>query len=152
MLKALNLIITAEKTLEASKQELALCQDYNIRDHFKLISGNADQIDLHAINSFFKDIGVEKTSKRELNSLIQMFDSDFDRKLGMEEFTRMVAPSQREYRILLNCRIDRYDETQNPTLQDVNPPHNSPLDILKAYKRDNRSTLLQDTEDRLLYQ
>ena len=64
-------------------------------------------------------MGVDLSTKNSVRELVQLFDSKKNGRLNLEEFTEMVAPIQREYRILLNCRIDN-NENADMRLHDVN--------------------------------
>lgn len=107
---AMNQIIGVEKSLESSRQEMALCQDYNIRDHYYIISNGYPELTVDSIHYFLTKMGVDLSTKYSVQELINLFDFDSDGKLNLEEFTEMVAPTQREYRILLNCRIDNNED------------------------------------------
>jgi hypothetical protein len=98
--------------METARQELALCSDFNIRDVFrhltkgdesgKVSSRNVEELmDLLAISANFRCFS---------QSLVDMYDADKDKELSLEEFVEVFAPNQREYRILLNCRIDKSKE------------------------------------------
>lgn len=111
-MKSLNLIIGVEKSLESSRQELALCQDYNVRDHFNVISKGNRVITPDDLTSFLNKMGVDFPNNSNVKEIIHFFDPKSNGILTLENFTDMVAPIQREYRILLNCRIDQNEEAK----------------------------------------
>jgi hypothetical protein len=39
--------------------------------------------------------------------LFETYDKDCDDKIVMNEFSEMMSPFQKEYKVLLNCRIDK---------------------------------------------
>jgi hypothetical protein len=51
--------------------------------------------------------------------LIKDFDCDKNAFLNLDEFGNMISPQQKEYRILLNCRVDQESVRNGDQLEDV---------------------------------
>ena len=96
------------KKVESAKQELALRPDYNIKDHFRCIDKNLKGfITLNEFVQFFKNLKITSEKTRGISRLFENYQSDKDERMSMQEFNEMMSPFQKEYKVLLNCRIDK---------------------------------------------
>lgn len=96
------------KKVESGKQELALRPDYNIKDHFRCIDKNLKGfITLNEFVQFFKNLKITSEKTRGISRLFESYQNDRDERMSMTEFTDMMSPFQKEYKVLLNCRIDK---------------------------------------------
>ena len=102
-------IINIEKELESLRQELALCSDYNIRDHFRLVvksGGSNGKIGTKCLIKQMEILEMDEEIKDKVSDLVSHFDINSNGYLSMNEFSNLVCPIQKEYRELLNCRAD----------------------------------------------
>ena len=108
LIEALTDIIKQEKEIESSKQELVLQSDFNVEDVFlslklrdlKKAMGSAE------LEILLKAFSLKQDSGIKARNILKRFDLDKDYGLKRDEFTSMISPLQKEYRILLNCRVD----------------------------------------------
>lgn len=99
-----NSLISVGKAVELVRQDLALRPDYNASDHFKMIAAKNSFISDSEFSNFLKRIGIfEDTNK----SAICLLSSYPNKKIDIATFNKLIAPSQKEYKVLLDCRGER---------------------------------------------
>jgi hypothetical protein len=122
LISAFKCIIDVEKAVESSKQELSLRPDYSIKDHFKMMdSQDKGGINYNEFGNFIKRTKLPLDNLPVLSKLFEEADSDRDGLISQVEFQDLVSPKQKEYKILLNCRVERgagcnydYDKVARP--------------------------------------
>lgn len=86
-------IINTEKSLESSKQELALRPDYSLKDNFFLLDMNQrGGITLQEFRSFIHFLRISLKEKSLITHLFEKYDLDGDKLISLQEFTLMLTP------------------------------------------------------------
>lgn len=108
LISAFKGIIDVEKAVESSKQELSLRPDYSIKDHFKMMDTQGKgAINYNDFSNFIKRTKLQTDNLSALSRLFEEADTDRDGLISLVEFQDMISPKQKEYKILLNCRVER---------------------------------------------
>lgn len=106
-------IIEAQRNLEYCKQELALLPDYNLSDNFNYLN-QGEGVNLKRFQLFLNELDI--TEARNQGDVLTIFEnSDFDKDevINEEEWSHILTPLQKEYRILLNCRTEKGVEKES---------------------------------------
>ena len=114
LIEAFTQIITQEREIEASKQELVLQSDFNVEDVFLSlkIRDTKKAMGSPEIEVLLKAFGIKNDTGSKARNILKRYDLDRDYGLKRDEFTSMISPLQKEYRILLNCRVDNDRESR----------------------------------------
>jgi hypothetical protein len=101
-------IIEDEKNLEYNRQELALRPDYNMKDNYSLIVERVRSgMPKDTFVTFLENIGVEE-SPHLWNELFALYgEQKIEDRMSYQEFAKMLMPVQKEYKILLSCRVEK---------------------------------------------
>lgn len=100
----LKQFVNLDKTLEVSKQDLALRPDFNILDFFRVFdSENKGAINFNEFEDGLKHFALY-ANREELHLLVRKFDKDKDGRLRFSDFAEIVTPKQSDYSNLLHNR------------------------------------------------
>jgi Ca2+-binding EF-hand superfamily protein len=108
LISSFKAVIDIEKAVESSKQELSLRPDYSLKDNFKMMDRQGrGMVSFIEFNNFLKKLKVNIEKSSAVSKLFEDADSDRDGMINLIEFTDLICPSQKEYKVLLNCRQER---------------------------------------------
>ena len=108
LISSFKSIIDVEKAVESSKQELALRPDYSLKDNFKMVDQQQKGfINFTEFSNFLKRIKLVVSKSNSVSKLFEEADSDGDGLINFVEFQDLISPKQKEYKVLLNCRVER---------------------------------------------
>lgn len=110
--KVLNIfteIIRDKENLEFARQELALKPDFNLKDLFNCFDeSNQDALSLSEFSRIVRKLGLkESRNSTAVTVVFENFDKDQDSLVNFEEFGNIFMPNQNEYKILMNCRVQK---------------------------------------------
>ena len=87
-------LLDCESSVEKSRQNLCMLQNFDVFSAFSLIDSETNgTINISDIQNFVSRRGIAIT-RLHLELLIAQYDSNFDQRLGLDEFQALVLPSE----------------------------------------------------------
>lgn len=114
MASLLSHILDQEKVYEGLKQELVLSNTFHLDTLFEFFADSENNINKFTFQKMLNSLHFEKIYSKSIDILFGFYDRDNSSTLNLEEFTHILSPEQKEYKILLNCKMDKVtkrDET-----------------------------------------
>jgi len=94
-------VATLEAQIEAAKQSLALCSDFNLFDAFKVFdSNNNGHLEFHEVRHALNDLGIYPTVD-DLDLLFKRYDTSKDGRLQFNEFSNAILARDSYHHIWL---------------------------------------------------
>lgn len=116
-IRLLSSLLVEEKELESLKQELVLSNSFNLKTIYNQFCDN-EGISKFSFKNLLKNFGIENSFKKGIEKMFEFYNNSNSLKLSLDEFTRILSPEQKEYKILLSCKIDK-EEKLNEKISEV---------------------------------
>lgn len=111
----LSSLLQEEKELEKLKQELVLSNNFSLKILFHQFSNEENKkMTKFEFQNLLNALKFEKVFSKDFSNIFEFY-SQGEESLGLEEFTKLLSPEQKEYRILMSCKIDK--EVNNTKLK-----------------------------------
>ena len=110
-------MMQVEGNLEKKKRELALRQDFNLNDAFKLfnsVKNSRRGFDVDELYYILRDVIGLSLTKDEVFILFYKLDRDGDGFINYSELSNAFIPKQHEYAVLIQSRQPYYGSHTNP--------------------------------------
>ena len=109
----LNLLMEGEKVIELYKVELAIKNDFNCEDIFRLFEYNGRGFISFEDLKYGLDLLDIKTNEYVISLLMNRFDLKKKDQINYADFFDMIVPFQRSYRNLVETRIPLSNNPEN---------------------------------------